>query len=1166
MINGKDDFLKSNSDFLVQLLFNLSIDGILVIDMEGVVQLANSKAKKIFSNIVDPLEGHLFGIPVFSDPVEIQVNQSGELRTIEMEINRIKWRNKDAYLAILRDITDKVYAQSELRVREQQYRQLFNNSINGFILSEIILDESKNPIDYIFLDVNQAFEIMFGLKKEDILNKSVLGLFPFLRSTELSKSFENVSKTGEAERLVFHFDMLQKDFMIAVYSPLPGKVAAVFSDITERVIAENKLRKSEKRYRTLFETMSQGVIYVDREGKLISVNPAAERIIGKDLKNQSGSEMDKSEYDIVRLDMTPFPEYKFPQNIALRTGRRVEDCVLGVKLPYRQEHSWVSASAIPQFREGESEPYQIIITFLDITDRIRVQKTLQERVKELNCISRISNAIQKEISLDEVCQFAVREIVNAMQHPEIAIAVIEFEGKKYLSREVFEETAHQIKTPIRTKDLEFGEISVYYSEERPFALPEEFNFLNSVAERLASYYVHLQTQEQLRRSEERFRKAIIDAPIPIMIFTDDGEILTVNNAWVRTAGYERAEIPTLFDWLRKAHGEEYEEILDQILINPQTNHGIQESNRIIITRSGEKRIWQITTSPLETLPDGRKTILTMARDITERRQAELEREQYYDRITSLREVDKVIGSTLDLDNVLDRITSEMQRLIAFDSMTVMLLSGGKLNVIACQGFENSEEILSLSFPSSPEYPNYEVVEEKRPVYYENISDTFPVFHQLTRGFDAASIKAWLGVPLIHQGEVIGMFTIDHYKEGHFSEDDVSIAMEFANRAAIAITNAQLYEKTIWQIKKLEILRKIDAVITGSMNLPSSLVEILTYIQEGLKVDAVSIILYDEEKEMLVSARGVGFKSEVDSSVEVKLGQGFSGHVALEREPLFIPDITFKRTKFKYPVDLKKENITSYYGVSLIARGKLEGVLQVYSHERLNPDQDWITFADALAGQAAVAVYNIALFADLEQANKDLIQAYDATIEGWAHALELRDKETSGHSRRVVDLTVKIAHRFGFDEEALHHIRRGVLLHDIGKMGIPDDILQKPGPLTEEEWDIMREHPGFAYDMLKDIDYLVPALTIPHYHHERWDGSGYPEGLAGEEIPLEARIFAVVDIWDALTSKRYYRDAWSREKTLEYIKDEAGILLDPDVVAVFLEIIEGDQAGSSRGRD
>ncbi|MDD3699878.1 MAG: HD-GYP domain-containing protein, partial [Atribacterota bacterium] len=182
-------------------------------------------------------------------------------------------------------------------------------------------------------------------------------------------------------------------------------------------------------------------------------------------------------------------------------------------------------------------------------------------------------------------------------------------------------------------------------------------------------------------------------------------------------------------------------------------------------------------------------------------------------------------------------------------------------------------------------------------------------------------------------------------------------------------------------------------------------------------------------------------------------------------------------------------------------------------------------------------------------------AYDTTIEGWAQALELRDRETEGHTRRVADLTVKLAQALGVKSEDLIHIRRGALLHDIGKMGIPDRILLKPGPLTPEEWEIMKKHPVYAWELLSPIKYLRPALDIPYYHHERWDGTGYPRGLKGEEIPLSARIFAVVDVWDALTSDRPYRPAWSQEKALQYIKEQSGHHFDPRVVEKFLGLLE-----------
>jgi HD-GYP domain-containing protein (c-di-GMP phosphodiesterase class II) len=226
--------------------------------------------------------------------------------------------------------------------------------------------------------------------------------------------------------------------------------------------------------------------------------------------------------------------------------------------------------------------------------------------------------------------------------------------------------------------------------------------------------------------------------------------------------------------------------------------------------------------------------------------------------------------------------------------------------------------------------------------------------------------------------------------------------------------------------------------------------------------------------------------------------------------------------------------------------------------KLEPTPDWIEFAEALAAQTAIAVDNLTLFEGLGQANKELREAYDATIEGWAHALEIRDKETEGHSRRVVKYTIDVAKAFGMTKEQMVHVWRGVLLHDIGKMGVPDHILHKPGPLDEEEWAVMRQHPVFAYEMLQSIDYLKPALTIPHYHHERWDGSGYPEGLKGDDIPLEARIFAVVDAYDALTSDRPYRDAWPEEKAQKYLQEQAGKEFDPEVVRVLLEILSNEE--------
>jgi putative nucleotidyltransferase with HDIG domain len=195
---------------------------------------------------------------------------------------------------------------------------------------------------------------------------------------------------------------------------------------------------------------------------------------------------------------------------------------------------------------------------------------------------------------------------------------------------------------------------------------------------------------------------------------------------------------------------------------------------------------------------------------------------------------------------------------------------------------------------------------------------------------------------------------------------------------------------------------------------------------------------------------------------------------------------------------------------------------------------------------------------VQDRTRELAEAYDTTLEGWAHALELRDKETEGHSRRVTDTTLKMAKRLGFSEDILEQIRRGAILHDIGKMGVPDEILHKLNQLTEEEREIVKKHPEIAYKLLKPIPFLRRALEIPYSHHEKWDGSGYPQGLKGGEIPISARIFAIADVWDALSNNRPYNKAWPREKIIEYMKEQSGIHFDPRLVQLFLEMLESGE--------
>jgi putative nucleotidyltransferase with HDIG domain len=251
--------------------------------------------------------------------------------------------------------------------------------------------------------------------------------------------------------------------------------------------------------------------------------------------------------------------------------------------------------------------------------------------------------------------------------------------------------------------------------------------------------------------------------------------------------------------------------------------------------------------------------------------------------------------------------------------------------------------------------------------------------------------------------------------------------------------------------------------------------------------------------------------------------------------------------------LALESFVAMFCVPLIAKGQVVGVLEVFHRAPLNPDADWLGFLATLAGQAAIAVADAWLFNDLQQSNTELLLAYDTTLEGWSAALDLRDKETEGHSQRVTEMTLRLACALGVGAGELESMRRGALLHDIGKMAIPDAILLKPGKLTDDEWVIMRQHPGQARELLSPIAYLRPALDIPYCHHEKWDGTGYPRQLIGESIPFSARIFAVVDVWDALRSDRPYRPGWPEQKVLDYIREQSGKHFEPRVADAFLAL-------------
>ena len=548
-------------------------------------------------------------------------------------------------------------------------------------------------------------------------------------------------------------------------------------------------------------------------------------------------------------------------------------------------------------------------------------------------------------------------------------------------------------------------------------------------------------------------------------------------------------------------------------------------------------------------------LITRYRNLLEQdRRAELAEKEQRSRHEAARagvllRVAERLNAQLDLDTLMKAISEEIAQ--AFNTpVALVILYEEKENVLrAVAGLGLSSDVIQ-NMPSLPKAVYEKTIEELGSVFAFSDLHTISSNTYLSE-FKKLNLRSIAFATMHYEHELVGGLTAFALGESrNFTNDELLLLHGLSDQAALAIVNTRLYKDARRRLEHIQALRAIDIAIASNYDLQETLNVLLDQITKQLRVDAAAILLLDEINQQLEFGTSRGFQTSTLRYTRLKVGEGMAGRAAQQHEIVHVRDLRIDPQTLVNAPSLAKEGFVSYYAAPLVSQGKVKGVLEIFHHTILDPDEEWLDFLEALAGQAAIAIESTTLFQDLQRTNDELSQAYDSTIEGWSHALDLRDKETEGHTRRVTELTLELARVFGFSGAELIHIRRGALLHDIGKMGVPDKILLKEGPLDPDEWDIMRQHPVFAHEMLLPIDYLRRALDIPYCHHEKWDGTGYPRGLKGAEIPLVARIFAIVDVWDALTSDRPYREAWAPEKALAHIQEGTGRHFDPHVVEIF----------------
>jgi putative nucleotidyltransferase with HDIG domain len=383
---------------------------------------------------------------------------------------------------------------------------------------------------------------------------------------------------------------------------------------------------------------------------------------------------------------------------------------------------------------------------------------------------------------------------------------------------------------------------------------------------------------------------------------------------------------------------------------------------------------------------------------------------------------------------------------------------------------------------------------------------------------------------------------------------VSTAIQDITRVTQSVSTLEQSVNDYLKVRQSQLgaLMGIGRAINSSLGLKRVLEEVMDTVIELMRAERGFLMLRDSNSELEVRiARGIAHINLDEEAF--KVSRTIVRKVVESGEPVLTNNAQ-DDPRFESQLSIAAFQLRSILCAPLKIKNELIGVIYVDNRARSGIFQEnELGMIKAFADQAAVAIDNARLFEDLQASNRELQEAYQATLEGWVQALDMRDKETEGHTQRVTILTERLARSMGVEGVPLINITRGALLHDIGKMAIPDGILLKPGPLTDDERALVQKHPQYAYDMLRRIDFLLPAIDIPYCHHEKWDGTGYPRGLKGEEIPFAARIFPVIDVWDALISDRPYRKGLPHAEVKARIVADSGKHFDPRVVEAFLAL-------------
>ena len=1033
-----------------------------------------------------------------------------------------------------------------------QYQAL----IDAFTSNIAILDQRN-----VIIAVNRAWQKTFAEKAAGLANSKVGDNYLAACKKIAKRNIEEASLVVEAIKSIQKGECTQRiieysetgsqsnqwyQIKIATFLYDEGRMIVIHQDITDRKAAEKNLHENERMFRGIIDQASEGITIIDEEGRIIEWNPAQERNTGRTRESVLGRYLWEIQYES-RADIVQPHIKNLMQKMILELLKNGESSWMAK--PYEVEIKKPDGSrAIIEsvvFPIPHNGGYYACSLTRDVT---QLKRSFQEQ-------EMLSTKLENYVDYSPVIAFIVTQEgkfidVNPEARKRLGYTKEEFLEKGLRDLVFTEDLASltQLFNQLQNKGTLTADFGIKRKDKKKLFFSANGVVLpdgNSMI--LCNDITELKESQKKLQESESFLNTILDN-IPSAITVKD----------VETLSYHKVNA-----LMEKILGVTNEELIGKTVhdIFPEDEAiFFEEQDRLAVENKGYLEI-QNFTSGMENLK-GRtlhhkkvpildesgkpKYVLTIADDITNQVKLEEAAKAYLTRLESISKLSTNLQTVPDLQSLMPIFLNITMPVVSAKMGCVWLLRPEKNELVPAYSFvhDHSVDLLDCGTIRQGEGIPGKVFAEQTPLLTADF-ETDPWFIKV-KDILPEGLYGGVTLPLKTADAILGVVNFTHKSDEKVTSEDVRLLTTLCEIAANGIQNLTLKEQTEQRLTRLGALSSIDRAISSSFDLQVSFEILISNVISQLKMDAGAVLLFNPYSKLLEFSAGQGFLTQAIQASSLRPGEHLAGRAALSRELVYVRDLNDSPVGFKNP-DLVKEGFISYYGVPLISKGEVKGVLEVFKRTLHEPDDDWMNFLNSLAEQAAIAIDNAQMFENLHRSNFELTLAYNATIEGWSRALDLRDKETEGHTLRVTELTERLAKAFNIPDNQLKYIRWGSLLHDIGKLGVPDGILLKPGPLTDEEWQIMRLHPKYAFEMLSPIGYLKDAIDIPYCHHEKWDGSGYPRGIKGEEIPLAARLFAIVDIWDALNSDRPYRNAWPTDKILKHLKSISGSHLDPAIV-------------------